>query len=62
MWNEVGPQPVQLSEIVAYLKLIGVNNPEDKQKCLRLIGMLDHVELEYQYEKRKKEAEKAKTR
>jgi len=62
MWNEVGPQPVQISEIDAYLRFIGVTNPEDKQKYLRFIGMLDHVELNYQYEKRKKEAEKAKTR
>ena len=60
MWNQVGPQPIAISELDAYLRVVGVKSEEEKAKYLRLIRLMDDVELNYQFAKRKQEAEKAK--
>ena len=62
MWNQVGPQPIQISEVMSYLIGIGVHDTEERSKYLRLIRLMDDVELQYQFEKRKQEAEKAKAK
>lgn len=43
-WNQVGPNPLQVSEVAAYLGLLGIEDSETKLKYLRLIQGLDAVE------------------
>lgn len=40
------PQPLQISEIKAYVELVGIESPETKLKYLRLMQGLDLVERE----------------
>ena len=44
-WSQIGPNPVQVSEVQAYLWMLGVEDPETKLKYLRLIQGLDAVEM-----------------
>ena len=53
MWSEVGPQPVMISEVAAYLGIIGIDDPYTKQKYLRLVQAMDRVELQHIARKRK---------
>lgn len=45
IWSQIGPHPIQMSEIAAYLGLLGIEDPETKLKYVRLIQGLDIVEL-----------------
>ena len=45
LWSEVGPQSIQISEIAAYLGLVGIEQSETKLKYLRLVQSMDRVEL-----------------
>ena len=62
--NESGPQPIQVSELVAYADLMHITDLDDREDLLRLVGSMDQVFLEDSYKKRsatqKKEALKAK--
>lgn len=40
------PQPIQISEILAYVDLLGVIEPEDRQQLLKAIRTLDAAYLE----------------
>ena len=47
LWSEVGPQPIQVSEVESYLNIAGVEVPYMKLKYLYLIQQLDQVELKH---------------
>ena len=47
MWSEVGPQPIQVSEVAAYLGIIGIEDPYTKKKYLHLIQQMDVVERQH---------------
>lgn len=47
IWSEVGPMPIPLVEVEAYLRLAGIGDPSTKLKYLRLIRRMDMVELEH---------------
>ena len=53
LWGQVGPLPIPLSEIEAYLNLDGVTDPLTRMKYVRLIGRMDQVELKHLHEKSK---------
>lgn len=53
MWNQVGPVAIQLSEIEACLRVMGIDEPATRMKYVRLIQTLDRVEREH-IAKRKK--------
>lgn len=44
MWSQVGPSPIQVSEVDAYMNMCGITDSETKLKYLRLIQGLDIVE------------------
>lgn len=52
MWSEVGPQPIMVSEVAAYLGIVGIEDPYTKKKYLHLIQQLDRVELQHIDKKR----------
>ena len=52
--TQVGPSPIQITEVNTYLDMLGIEDPETKLKYLRLIRKMDRVELNYIYEKTKK--------
>lgn len=45
LWSQIGPNPVQVSEVVAYLSLLGIEDTDTKLKYLRLIQGMDIVEM-----------------
>ena len=46
MWNEVGPQPVQVSEVAAYVvDILGLEDVDTKIKFLKFVQLMDRVEL-----------------
>lgn len=45
MWNQVGPQPIQVSEVKSYMEMVGIEDPDTRLKYLRLIQGLDAVEM-----------------
>lgn len=47
MWTQVGPSPIQISEVESTLRIFGVEDPSTKLKYVRLIQMMDGVELSY---------------
>lgn len=53
LWNQVGPLPIPVSEIKAFLGLVGVSDPSTCLKYVRLIGKMDDVERNYLFEKSK---------
>lgn len=46
-----GADPIQVSEIVAYLNLVGVSGAEERARYLRTIQQLDHTYLTYARER-----------
>jgi hypothetical protein len=47
IWTEVGPQPVQVSEVKAYLDIIGITDPYTKKKYLTLVRELDGTQMQH---------------
>ncbi len=45
MWSQVGPQPIQVSEVKSYMEMVGIEDPDTRLKYLRLIQGLDAVEM-----------------
>ena len=45
LWSEVGPQPVQVSEVKAYVDMIGLDDVDTKLKFLKFVQLMDRVEL-----------------
>ncbi len=54
LWSEVGPQPIQLSEIKAYMQLVGIKDKSTKLKYVRLIRSMDSVTLKHIHAERDK--------
>jgi hypothetical protein len=52
IWNQVGPQPFQVSEILALVEATGIYEPDTKLKYLRLVQILDRVAIEHYTTKR----------
>ena len=44
-WSQVGPNPIQISEIAAYLGMLGLEDPDTRLKYTRILQGLDIVEL-----------------
>lgn len=44
-WSQIGPNAIQVSEIAAYLGMVGIEDHSTKLKYLRLIQGLDIVEM-----------------
>lgn len=61
-YNEAGLQPIQLSEIFIFLTHAGITGAEEKGRHLRVLVELDHVFLDYQLDKQKRELEKKKAK
>ncbi len=51
-------QPLQLSEIKAWLDLDGVSDPYERMSFVRMLRRMDLVELNYLSERRKQEQAK----
>jgi len=45
IWSQVGPNPIQISEIAAYLGMVGIEDHATKMKYTRILQGLDIVEL-----------------
>lgn len=45
LWSQIGPNPIQVSEVAAYLSLLGIEDTETKLKYLRLIQGMDIIEM-----------------
>ncbi len=54
LWSEVGPQPIQVSAISAYLSMVGIEDISTKLKYLRLFRIMDVVVIDHITEQRKK--------
>lgn len=48
-----GPQPIKISEVVAYFSVAGIDERAERVKYLSLIQRLDRVYLEYASEQAK---------
>ncbi len=59
IWSQVGPTAIQLTEVESWLRLNEIEDVETKQKYLRFIEGLDHIEMSF-LRKRQAEASKAK--
>lgn len=59
MINEHGPQPIQVSEIVAYADLMHITDLDDREDLLHLVGEMDQLYLSDVYKKRASEQKKA---
>lgn len=44
-WNQAGPMPIPVSEVWAYMEMVGIDDHETRLKYLRLVQGLDAVEL-----------------
>lgn len=44
MWSQVGPNPIQVSEVAAYLGMLGIEDPDTRLKYLKIVQGLDIVE------------------
>lgn len=60
--NKHGPQPIQVSEILAYANLMAVTDQDDREDLLYHIGILDPIFLNHEYDRLNKEAKKASQR
>lgn len=47
LWGKVGPFPIMMSEIQAYFWSAGIEDVETRMKYVRLIRLMDLVELSY---------------
>lgn len=48
IWSQVGPQPIQVGEILALCKDgLGIEDHETRQKYVRLIQRMDAVEMSH---------------
>lgn len=47
IWSQIGPNPLQISEIRAYLEMVGIEDPETKMMYMRLIQGMDQVEVKH---------------
>lgn len=47
IWSQIGPTAIQISEVRAYLDLVGIEDPQTKMKYLRLIQGMDQVEVKH---------------
>lgn len=56
MWSQVGPLPISVSDIAAFLFLNNITNPDERMKYLRLVQAMDRVELKFLQEKTKRAA------
>lgn len=45
--SQAGPQPIAISEIKAYLDMVDVTDVETRRKYIKLIQILDGVEMEH---------------
>jgi len=55
LWSEVGPQPIQVSEVESYLGIAGIEDPYTKMKYLRLVQRMDRVEMQHIARKQNRE-------
>lgn len=55
MWSEVGPQPIQISEVESYTRMAGIDEPRTRLKYARLIRRLDTVVINYINAQRQKQ-------
>jgi hypothetical protein len=53
-WSQVGPNPIQVSEVHSYMEMAGIEDPSTRLKYLRLIQGMDAIELKSIREKTKK--------
>lgn len=56
------PQPIQVSEILAYAKLMDIDDPDDRDDLLAMILIMDEMWLEDREKKRIAAEKKAKQR
>lgn len=54
IWNQVGPMPVETSEVMSLMWGMGITDPDERMKYLRLIKAMDRVELSFLHSKVRK--------
>lgn len=47
MWTQVGPSPIPVVEIKAYLDTVGITEYQVREQYLRIIRKMDSVELNH---------------
>lgn len=47
IWSQIGPDAIQVSEVLAYMEMASITDPETRLKYLRLVQGLDLVELKH---------------
>lgn len=53
IWTEIGPHPLQTTEVESYLNLAGVNGTQTRMKYVRIIRAMDDTEMQYLLSKKK---------
>lgn len=53
-WSQVGPLPIQVKDVEAYLNLAEIEGSATRLKYLRLIQRMDAVELKFLHEQARK--------
>lgn len=50
--TEVGPQPIQISEILAYVEYVGIFDSDTRDSFLRIVQHLDRTYINFKLKKR----------
>lgn len=54
IWDQVGPQPLQISETVALLDGMGIRNYDQRERYIRYVRKMDSVEMAHLSEQLKR--------
>lgn len=52
-WDQGGPLAIPISEIEAYMRIVGVRGTDEKLKMIKLVGQLDDIERNHIFGKMK---------
>ena len=57
-----GPQPITITEIMAYCAMAGISDPTERMTILRLVQAMDGAFMRWAVAKQKQEAAKRKAK
>lgn len=47
LWNQAGPQPIQTTEILSFLEIRRIKDPDEREKIEKLVKILDSAHLKH---------------
>lgn len=62
LWSETGPNPIQLSEIFAYVEYIEISSDDKREELLYIVSAMDRNFIEFAIDQIQKERKKQATK